>query len=100
MKLFRVAKLDSKTAELTSLYFFALLFWAIGIAAALAFVLTAKWYMVGVAFAVCSGGWILLYKFFDGYYLPKWPVHVAEKSQDATIPAPAKANFPWTPGLK
>jgi hypothetical protein len=86
-------KIEKKLALLVTLHFLGSLFLIIGIAASLAFILTAKWYMVGVAFATCVGAWFILYKFEEG-------VTAREKSQDATITAPDKANFNWKPGLK
>jgi hypothetical protein len=86
-------KIEKKLALLVTLHFLGSLFLIIGIAASLAFILTAKWYMVGVAIAVCSGAWFILYKFEEG-------VTTREKSQDAIITAPDKANFNWKPGLK
>ena len=42
------------------------LFLAIGVSAFLAFIVTAKWYMVLAGFAVLLFGWFVLYKFEEG----------------------------------
>jgi len=89
----KLPKLEKNLSLLVSLHFFGVLFLVIGISASLAFILTAKWFAVIAVFLVCACGWFTLYKFEEG-------ITSREKSQNAIITAPEKANFDWQPGLK
>lgn len=60
--------LNRTLAKKVSVHFFALYFWCIGIASTLAVISTAKWYMVGFAAVVSTGGWFVLYKFEEGLW--------------------------------
>ena len=59
--------INKNLAVLVSMHFVTVLLLAVGLAASLAFILTAKWYMVLFAIVVLSGGWFLLYKFEEGW---------------------------------
>lgn len=53
-------------AVVVTVKFAMYLFLAIGVSASLAFIVTAKWYMVFTALVVLFGGWFVLYKFEEG----------------------------------
>jgi hypothetical protein len=93
LQLPKLPQLNRNLAIIVTMHYLFVLFICIGVAASLAFIVTAKWYMVLVALAVLCAGWFILYKLEEG-------ITKQEKSQDATTPAPAIANFKWSPGLK
>ena len=64
-------QLNKTLAKRVSMHFFAVLIAAIGLSACLAFMVTAKWYMVLFTFAVLAGGWFVLYKLEEGWELRK-----------------------------
>lgn len=59
-------QINKNLALLVSIHYTFYILLAVGFSASLAFILTAKWYMVIAAAMFLLGGWFLLYKIEEG----------------------------------